>query len=367
VDGRELMEPRYQLGPGVAVAGTRSGGVLVRLVDRDRVGVTRPRSVAALAMAVHFGEPRTRSSWLERLPADDRDHASREFDAAVDRGLLVAADPPAPEAPMNGTGADGVAQSLIGQLTRLRAQLSTVDPADPPPGDPALVLQLCHHLVQQLTDDIARAQAARARAWARRFTGGVRLHLGCGPHRLPGWVNVDIAAPTADLRVDVRAGLPFDDDSVDAVYIAHLLEHVEYPVEALDVLRECARVLRPGAPVRVAVPDIASFARAYVDGRTDFFTEFERLWERRPADSALASFLHYAGAGEFPWVADRHRFGYDAPTLGALLAAAGFTGARRCAPGDSGIHGGQIDYSWANTATAAGLPFVLIMEAEVAR
>jgi len=123
-------------------------------------------------------------------------------------------------------------------------------------------------------------------------------------------------------------------------------------------------VLVPEGLLRVVVPDIKSFVQAYDDGRAGFFACFERRWERAPSETHLASFLHYAGAGEFPTVADRHRFGYDEATLGRLLGAAGFTAVRRCAPRDSRIGDPQLDYSWANDATAEGLPFSLIMEAE---
>jgi hypothetical protein len=75
----------------------------------------------------------------------------------------------------------------------------------------------------------------------------------------------------------------------------------------------------------------------------------------------LASFLHYAGAGGFPHVLDRHRFGYDAETLSDLLGQAGFGAIRRCLPGDSGDD--SLDYSWAVVASANGRPFTLIMEA----
>ncbi|UAC01845.1 methyltransferase domain-containing protein [Dactylosporangium vinaceum] len=194
----------------------------------------------------------------------------------------------------------------------------------------------------------------------------LRLHLGCGSHRLAGWTNIDLADPAADLRVDVRNGLPFDDGIAESVYIAHLLEHVEYPREAETVLRECRRVLRDGGLLRIVVPDLHSFCTAYVQRHDGFFERFAHLWQRPPASTPLASFLHYAGAGEFPWVADRHRFGYDEETLGTLLRQAGFTSVRRSQPGQSLIGDDQLDYSWANRETAEGLPYSLIMEAEAA-
>jgi len=61
--------------------------------------------------------------------------------------------------------------------------------------------------------------------------------------------------PTADIQIDVTKGLPFADDSVSGVYSEHFIEHLTQS-EILRLLRECRRVLLPGARVRVATPDL---------------------------------------------------------------------------------------------------------------
>ncbi|MBM7774418.1 hypothetical protein JOD54_004622 [Actinokineospora baliensis] len=361
--------PHYRLGPGVAAVATGAGGALVRVLGPDRVGVSRPGDLP-LRLLTHFAGPRTRESWVDGDSGGDDvgGAAARAFAEALEHRVLVA-DGGGQAGELDQAAVDQVAAALIGHLVRLRAHLAASDPGTAPPGDPALVLHLSLHLVRELADQVAVAHRARSAAVAADLAEGgpVRLHLGCGEHPMAGWVNIDLVSPAADLRVDVRDGLPFADDSAEAVYIAHLLEHLEYPADAGAVLAECVRVLAPGAVLRVAVPDIAAFARAYVEGRAEFFAEFERRWERAPSASPLAAFLHYAGAGEFPWVADRHRFGYDEATLAALLAGSGLVGVRRCVPGDSRVGDPRLDYSWANEATGAGLPYTLIMEGEVPR
>jgi len=52
---------------------------------------------------------------------------------------------------------------------------------------------------------------------------------------------------------DVRKGLPFDSDSVDEILMSHFLEHLTGE-EAIELLAECYRVLKPGAAVTVVVP-----------------------------------------------------------------------------------------------------------------
>ena len=93
----------------------------------------------------------------------------------------------------------------------------------------------------------------------------VLLNLGCGSRFHPAWVNADLV-PRAEgvLRCDVRAGLPFPGESFDAVYHAHVLEHLPRD-GALSLLRECRRVLRPGGTIRVVVPDLEQVARLYLD------------------------------------------------------------------------------------------------------
>lgn len=52
----------------------------------------------------------------------------------------------------------------------------------------------------------------RSRVTARRLrrSRGLQLHLGSGPNRKVGWLNVDVS-PQADLRVDLREPFPLPD------------------------------------------------------------------------------------------------------------------------------------------------------------
>jgi SAM-dependent methyltransferase len=51
---------------------------------------------------------------------------------------------------------------------------------------------------------------------------------------------------------DAEAGLPFDDETFDAVVLGELLEHVRHPAE---VVAEARRVLRPGGTLVGSVPN----------------------------------------------------------------------------------------------------------------
>jgi predicted SAM-dependent methyltransferase len=81
-----------------------------------------------------------------------------------------------------------------------------------------------------------------------------RLHLGSGPQILPGWVNLDNQPyPGVDRVLDVTKGLPFR--NVDYVFAEHFIEHIPYP-DAINLLRECRRVLHDGGVLRLSTPNL---------------------------------------------------------------------------------------------------------------
>lgn len=82
----------------------------------------------------------------------------------------------------------------------------------------------------------------------------LKLNVGCGEAKYFGWVNIDIE-PGADLVMDVRKGLPFDDNSVDFIYNEHLLEHLAFE-EGEKVLREFKRCLKKAGVLRIAMQDL---------------------------------------------------------------------------------------------------------------
>lgn len=93
----------------------------------------------------------------------------------------------------------------------------------------------------------------------------VILNLGCGYKKLAGAINVD-AYPVCnpDFVWDLNlTPYPWDDNSVDAIYVHHVMEHLENWWEAF---RECSRILKTGGTVEVRVPDASSdSALAYRD------------------------------------------------------------------------------------------------------
>jgi len=106
------------------------------------------------------------------------------------------------------------------------------------------------------------------------------LNLGCGRRTHPSWTNVDQYPHTPDVVVlDLRKALPFPSDTFDATYHSHVIEHLTR-ADALRLVRECHRVLRPGALLRVAAPDLEAVASAYLSALQDARAGLPRSGER---------------------------------------------------------------------------------------
>jgi SAM-dependent methyltransferase len=97
-----------------------------------------------------------------------------------------------------------------------------------------------------------RMGVKKARAYARKTD--LKLNIGCGPNRKQGWINIDLSTE-AELSLDMRERIPFDDGSAMIIYSEHFFEHLDYPKDAKHFLRECFRVLEPNGVFRVGVPD----------------------------------------------------------------------------------------------------------------
>jgi len=89
----------------------------------------------------------------------------------------------------------------------------------------------------------------------------IKLNIGCGKVKLPGWVNIDIE-PGADLVLDVRHKLPFDDNSVDYIFNEHFFEHLSFE-EGLKTLRDFHRCLKVGGVLRIAMPNLDDLIQKY--------------------------------------------------------------------------------------------------------
>lgn len=86
----------------------------------------------------------------------------------------------------------------------------------------------------------------------------MKLNLGCGNKRKEGFLGVDaFECEAVDVKADLRERLPFDDDSVDEVWMDNVIEHIP---ELVALMAELRRICRDGATVTIITPHFASLA-----------------------------------------------------------------------------------------------------------
>ena len=209
------------------------------------------------------------------------------------------------------------------------------------------------------------------------------LNLGCGTKTSPAAVNIDwsvylrlhrsrlgrtlaplwlrgyrrehFAALDGEIVVhDLKKGIPAPDDSADAVYHSHVLEHVDR--EAVPgFMAEALRVLKPGGVHRVVVPDFERHVRDYLasldrgapnhDEQLVPLLEWSVLRSARGTDaqSPFRRRVENLVLGDARKRGQTHQWSYDRLNLGQVLEANGFVDVRQVDVGVSAIPG------WAGT------------------
>jgi len=188
-----------------------------------------------------------------------------------------------------------------------------------------------------------------------------KVHLGCGSYTPPGWINVDgswnawlskyplvksmlrkmrlIPAQMAEadydqniLIHDVKNPLPFEDNSVKAIYASHLLEHL-YFSEAKSLLRECHRILVKSGIIRMVVPDLKTLVKDYLshensaalEPKADILNRKLLLRAEAPPAGNITYKL-YSLLKDF----HSHKWMYDAESLIYHFQEAGFLDVKNC-------------------------------------
>lgn len=130
--------------------------------------------------------------------------------------------------------------------------------------------------------------------WGSAEKTGLKLHLGAFDCAIDGWLNTDVTPHITIAKIPGAAGLlralgklddkkydmhrrgqfraltyvdltkplPFDDETVSAVFSSHVFEHL-FPDEIKRLVAEIRRVLVPGGVCRVVVPDLERVMTQY--------------------------------------------------------------------------------------------------------
>ncbi|MCX6291577.1 MAG: methyltransferase domain-containing protein [Bacteroidetes bacterium] len=130
----------------------------------------------------------------------------------------------------------------------------------------------------------------------RTFTGRLKvnpsernlINLGCGPDVIKGFINIDFFfEPSVDYGADLRYPLRIDDNCIDGIFCEHTMEHLTYAMND-QVLNDCYRIMKPGAAIRIIVPDVSIFAENYVAKNHAWFKKWEELMMINSTDPVRA-------------------------------------------------------------------------------
>lgn len=147
----------------------------------------------------------------------------------------------------------------------------------------------------------------------------VKLNLGCGPHVMQGWYNYDIdGLGRRDIvPLDLSLGiLPHVDKSVDYIFSEHFIEHISRK-QALKLLKECHRALKPKGVLRLVTPDLGRLVEHYSQSKT---VKMPGVWEPSTPCQMINDGMRLWG----------HQYLYDRHEISLILMEAGFKLAWEC-------------------------------------
>ena len=165
-----------------------------------------------------------------------------------------------------------------------------------------------------------------------------KLQIGCGVNRLPGWLNTDVDIEycrTGALYLDAGEAFPFPDHSFDYVYSEHLFEHLNYR-QAVNMLEECHRILKPSGSIRIATPDFRFLMGLYLHPEEPLNKRYIE-WSGRGGGNCQPipeTALHVVNKFHTEW---GHRIIYDRESLETLMREHGFKDIRLCDIGQSAL------------------------------
>jgi predicted SAM-dependent methyltransferase len=156
----------------------------------------------------------------------------------------------------------------------------------------------------------------------------LKLNIGCWRNGKEGWVNIDIVENSSvNLVWDCRKKLPFENGTVSMIFTEHFLEHLDYHEEALSFLCEARRVLAENGVIRIIVPDLEKYLKAYTDENP-----WKQLTEIRPLAEERMDYWTKRKWNTRMELIDElfrqsydHKAAYDFETMRYLLNQAGYS------------------------------------------
>ena len=140
-----------------------------------------------------------------------------------------------------------------------------------------------------------------------------RINMGCGWRNFGhDWIHIDGGDyEHLDYKTGVIEIPQLENESADLIYASHVIEYFDRN-EITEVLLEWKRILKPGATLRLAVPNFAVLCNLYLQGKIKLGNTLGPLYGRMEMD------------GEYIY----HKTTYDFESLKILFDSLGFENIR---------------------------------------
>lgn len=137
-----------------------------------------------------------------------------------------------------------------------------------------------------------------------------KINMGCGWRDFGSdWIHIDGGEyEHLDYKSGVKNLPQFEDNSIDLIYASHVIEYFDR-FEIISILKEWRRVLKPGATLRLAVPNFAVLSKLYLSGKIELKNVLGPLYGKMTMDEDTIY----------------HKTTYDFKDLKILLLDCGFT------------------------------------------
>lgn len=160
------------------------------------------------------------------------------------------------------------------------------------------------HIVKKnkITQQEVDLQTDKKRLINIRKKENLKLHIGCGPRILKGWINIDLMYEPFERYLQyytnkhypakVRGGrsafyafnivgspLPLPDNSVEVIFHEDFIEHLDQKEQIL-FLAEMKRVLKPGGVHRINTPNLLPSMKEHSNFKKGYSGVFKEEWEK---------------------------------------------------------------------------------------
>lgn len=152
------------------------------------------------------------------------------------------------------------------------------------------------------------------------------VNIGCGPFGKENWINIDLFShPNLTIRYDARKKFPLSNNSCRGIHVEHFFEHLNPSDEVPAFLNECYRCMQTGAILRIIVPDLELYIKAYLSEGWELLNQIGCGGEKpQEAFKTKMDALNHVFVQSW-----EHYGGYDAENLEIVLREAGFSQVNR--------------------------------------